>query len=233
MKYKIQQNNVLTLKDLPPEMRPRERMKNGGKDTLTDEELLAILIGAGGKDNNVTQVARNVITLLDEKKDATYEELLSIKGLGPAKASLICASLEIGRRRITSKKRQILEPLDAFHIVRHYSTRHQEQFVVLSVNSAYEVLSVDVASVGTVNQCLIHPREVFQPAISHNAVAIILTHNHPSGNLGPSKNDFGVTLRMKKCGELLGIKILDHIIFSEDDFHSMQDFHEFNTIDDL
>lgn len=233
MKYLIKQNNYLTIKEMPLEQRPRERMKNGGKETLSDEELISILIGSGGKDNNVTNVARNVIETLDKNKNASYTDLLSIKGLGPAKASLICSALEIGRRRTDRKKRQILEPVEAFNIIRHYSTRRQEQFVVLALNSAYEVLSVDVASIGTVNECLIHPREVFAPAISHNAVAVILTHNHPSGNLNASKNDFNVTQRMRSCGEILGIKVLDHIIFDEDNFHSMNDNHELKSLDDI
>jgi DNA repair protein RadC len=233
MKYLIKQNNFLTISDMPIALRPRERMKNEGKETLSDEELVSILIGAGGKDNNVTNVARNVITVLDKNNNASYEDLLSVKGLGPAKASLICASLEIGRRRTTNKKRQILEPVDAFNLIRHYSTRRQEQFIVLSLNSAYEVLSVDVASIGTVNECLIHPREVFSPAISHNAVAVILTHNHPSGNLAASDNDFKVTQRMRSCGDIIGIKVIDHIIFDEESFHSMNDNHELKSLEDF
>ncbi|MBK5200614.1 MAG: DNA repair protein RadC [Spirochaetaceae bacterium] len=223
MKYQIKQNNSLNIHEIPLDSRPRERMKTNGVSSLSDEELVAVLLGSGSKGNNVAILARNVIDVLDKKPNATYEDLLRIKGLGPAKISLICSALEIGRRRIPLKKRQVIEPKDAYKLVCHYSTRKQEQFVVISVNSAYEAISVDVASMGTVNQCMVHPREVFAPAISKSAIAVILTHNHPTGNLTPSNNDLMITKRLKQCGEILGIRVIDHIIFSEDNFHSMED----------
>jgi DNA repair protein RadC len=227
MKYQIKQNNSLNINEIPLESRPREKMKIKGVESLSDEELIAILLGSGTKGNNVAILARNVISVLDKTANASYEDLLSIKGLGPAKISLICASLEIGRRRITNRKRQVIEPKDAYRLVAHYSTRRQEQFIVISVNSAYEAISVDVASMGTVNQCMVHPREVFAPAISKSAIAVILTHNHPTGNLIPSSNDLMITKRLKQCGEILGIRVLDHIIFSEDSYRSMEDSGEF------
>lgn len=223
MKYQIKQNNLLNIHEIPLDSRPREKMKTNGVSSLSDEELLAVLLGSGTKGNNVAILARNVIEVLDKKPNATYEDLLRIKGLGPAKISLICSALEIGRRRIPIRKRQVVEPKDAYKLVCHYSTRKQEQFIVISVNSAYEAISVDVASMGTVNQCMVHPREVFAPAISKSAIAVILTHNHPTGNLTPSNNDLMITKRLMQCGELLGIRVIDHIIFSEDNFHSMED----------
>lgn len=223
MKYQIKQKNLLNINEIPINARPRERMKTNGVSSLSDEELITVLLGSGSKGNNVTVLARNVIEILDKKQNANYEDLLRIKGLGPAKISLICSALEIGRRRIPIRKRQVIEPKDAYRLVCHYSTRKQEQFVVISVNSAYEAISVDVASMGTVNQCMVHPREVFAPAISKSAIAVILTHNHPTGNLTPSSNDLLITKRLKQCGEILGIRVIDHIIFSEDSFHSMED----------
>lgn len=226
MRYKIKQSTLSKIQEMPFELRPREKMKNNGTSSLSDEELTTILLGSGNKTKNVSQLADEVVKMIDQSEEIKYANLIKIKGLGPAKVSLICAALELGRRKIYMKKRQILEPEDAYKVVRHFATRMQEQFIVIALNSAYEVLSVDVASMGTVNQCMVHPREVFATPIKKRSIAVILAHNHPTGNLHPSSNDLLITNRLKQCGEILGIKILDHIIFSEDNFYSLEENEE-------
>ena len=201
--------------------RPRERMAERGAEALSDQELLAILIGSGNKERSVTTIAREVMELLDQRNRITQEELTAIQGLGPAKATIIIAALELGRRRLPAKRRQIRTPSDVYPLIRHYSSRMQEHFLAISLNGAQEVLSINVCSIGLVNRTIVHPREVFSEALAQRATAIIVAHNHPSGILEPSVEDREVTRRLKKAGDILGIPILDHLVFSEDGFISM------------
>ena len=155
-------------------------------------------------------------------------EPLSVKeNMGLAKAALICAALELGRRRLPSKRKQIIFPSDAYPLIRHFGTRQQEHFLCISLNGAHEVVSVNVVSIGLVNHTLVHPREVFADPLRERATAGIVAHNHPSGNLTPSSDDRNVTRRLKSAGELLGIPVLDHLIFSDVAFHSMLEEDEF------
>lgn len=201
--------------------RPRERMAARGAQALSDQELLAILIGSGNKERSVTTIAREVMELLDRKSRVSQEEITSIPGLGPAKATIIIAALELGRRRLPAKRRQINTPSDLYPLVRHYASRMQEHFLAISLNGAQEVLSINVCSIGLVNRTIVHPREVFSEALAQRATAIVVAHNHPSGVLEPSTEDRDVTRRLKKAGDILGIPIIDHLIFSEEGFISM------------
>ena len=201
--------------------RPRERLLERGAQALSDQELLSILIGSGNKIRSVTSIARDVMELLDRKNRITQEELSSISGLGPAKATLIIAALEFGRRRMPAKRRQITTPSDLYPLIRHYASRMQEHFLGIALNGAHEVLSINVCSIGLVNRTIVHPREVFSEALAQRATAIVVAHNHPSGVLEPSTEDRDVTRRLKKAGDILGIPIIDHLIFSEEGFISM------------
>lgn len=201
--------------------RPRERLiLRGGAEALSDQELLSILIGSGNRDRPVNAIAKDLLELLDRKPMATNEDLMAIGGLGMAKATLIGASLELGRRRLPAKRRQISTPADIYPpLIRHYAGgRMQEHFLSICLNGAHEVLSVNVCSIGLVNRTLVHPREVFGgEAVRQRATAILVAHNHPSGNLEPSMEDKDVTRRLKQAGgDILGIKVLDHLIFSEE-----------------
>ncbi|MGI6432616.1 MAG: RadC family protein [Sphaerochaetaceae bacterium] len=212
------------MKELPPEQRPRERMESLGPASLSDLDLLTLLLGSGTSAHPVSVVAQKVLTLLDSLAADEHicpKQMQKIEGVGPAKATLICAALEIGRRRLPAKRKQLLFPSDVFPFIRHYGTRQQEHFLSIALNGAQEVLSITVVSIGSVNHTLVHPREVFAPALQQRATAVIVAHNHPSGTLTPSKNDLEVTKRLVEVGNLLGIKILDHIIFSEEGFISM------------
>ncbi len=221
MKYLIQQPIELRIKELAVCDRPRERLIKQGAESLSDQELFSILIGSGNRDRSVTSIAKELMELLDRKGQVSNDDLLAVSGLGMAKATLITAALELGRRRLPAKRRQISSPGDIYPLVRHYATRMQEHFLSVCLNGAHEVLSVDVCSIGLVNRTLVHPREVFTEAIRQRATAVVVAHNHPSGNLDPSIEDQDVTRRLKQAGDLLGIKVLDHLIFGEEGYLSM------------
>ncbi len=221
MKYLINTPSDQRIKDMAVHDRPRERMVSGGAESLSDLELLAILIGSGNKERPVNSIAKQLLEVMDKKAIIAHEDILAIQGLGMAKTTLICAALELGRRRLPAKKRQISTPGDIYPLISHYAGRMQEHFLSVALNGAHEVLSVSVCSIGLVNRTLVHPREVFVEAVRQRATAILVAHNHPSGNLEPSVEDRDVTRRLKQAGDIIGIKVLDHLVFSEDGYFSM------------
>ena len=194
--------------------RPRERLCTIGPKALSDHELVTILLGTGQRDRPVTQIAADVLTVLDRLGAHTgTEDLQAIAGLGPAKATLICAAMELARRLICPARTRIALPTDVIPLVSHYSDRKQEHFLCLSLNGAHEVIAIRVVSVGLVNRALVHPREVFAEPLTDRAAAIVVAHNHPSGHVEPSREDRDVTERLTSAGRTLGIAVLDHIIF--------------------
>ncbi|MDD2231598.1 MAG: DNA repair protein RadC [Sphaerochaetaceae bacterium] len=216
-------DNVKSIRELPPDERPRERLQNEGAMSLSDLELLCILIGSGTKGRPVQSLASDLQALLARSAAPSVPELCSISGLGTAKASVICAALELGRRLNFSSRKQIRSPGDAFPLIRHYGDREQEHFITILLNGAHEVFSIKVVTVGLLNKTLVHPREVFSDPIRERACAVILAHNHPSGSLDPSEEDLAVTSEMVTAGRLLGIKVLDHLVFSSEDYVSLME----------
>ena len=228
--YHDNNSPMLNIKEMPPSERPREKLRETGSLSLSDIELLIIMIGSGTAKHPAQTLAKGVLELLDhwqEENDITVGDLMAIPGMGMAKASIICAALELGRRRLPFHRKRIVFPSDVYPLIRHYGSRQQEHFLSVALNGAHEVVSVNVVSIGLVNHTLVHPREVFACPLRERATAIIVAHNHPSGNLVPSVDDRNVTGRLRKAGELLGIQVLDHLIFSEDSFHSMLEENEF------
>ncbi len=206
-------------------------MISHGALSLSDVELIAIMIGSGTVKNPAMKLATQILDILDRQNvddQLTVKDLLSIEGLGNAKATLICAALELGRRRLPSRRKQIIFPGDVFPLIQHIGSRLQEHFIAISLNGAHEVMSINTVSIGLVNHTLVHPREVFSTPLRERATAIIVAHNHPSGNLIPSLDDRKVTKRLKEAGELLGIKVLDHLIFSDASYRSMLEHNEWN-----
>lgn len=148
------------------------------------------------------------------------DEIALIPGIGTAKSKQISAALELGRRRTARMGRSITSPVDVYAEIRHYADRDQEQFIVCSLNGAHELIQANMVTKGLINRTLIHPREVFVLPIEKRATAIILAHNHPSGKLEPSDEDIELTKRLKDCGDLLGIKVLDHLIITPSGYFS-------------
>lgn len=209
------------LVDIPKSDRPREKLQNKGVKSLSDLELLAILLGSGTKNQDVFALAGQILKTVDENiENISVEELQKIEGVGLAKASLIAAALEFARRRIKPEGLKISFPPDILPLISHYADRKQEHFLCISINGANEVVAVRVVSVGLVNKTHIHPREVFSDPITDRASAVIIAHNHPFGSLTPSKEDVEITEQLKSAGEILGIKVLDHIIFNPKGYHS-------------
>ena len=208
------------LSEVPESDRPRERLLRMGAGAMTDEELMMLVIGSGNSARPVNKIADELLSLLDRNPDAALSELMLIPGLGMAKASAITAALELGRRRIQWKGRAVSTPADIFHEVHHYASRTQENLVVVSLNGAHEIISTVIATIGLLNTTIVHPREVFSEPLRKCAAAIAIAHNHPSGNTEPSQDDKDVTKRLIRCGEILGIRILDHIVFTDEKYYS-------------
>jgi DNA repair protein RadC len=199
----------------PSSDRPREKLLNFGPETLSDRELLSIILNTGVRGKNVIRLAEELLKELDGCNGIPMvRDLTHLSGMGESKASAVAAMLEFGRRRWGAVGIRIRHPGDIFSLVRHHADRKQERFLCLSLNGAHEVLAVRVVTVGLVNRTIVHPREVYAEAITDHAVAVVVAHNHPSGQLVPSQEDDEVTVRLNTAAGILGINFLDHIIFS-------------------
>jgi len=212
----------ISIKETPREKRPRERLRQFGPRGLSDQELLSIILGSGHKGLPVHELSALLLQAMDRQgTEISLDAMRSIKGLGEAKSSLIAAVLEFGRRRFHSSRQRISYPAEAYPLVRHYADRPQEHFLCLRLNGAHEVMGISTVSIGLVNRTIVHPREVFSQPIEERATAVIVAHNHPSGNVEPSREDISITKRLGESGRILGIDLLDHIIFSREGYYSM------------
>lgn len=206
---------------------PRERLISGGPQALADADLLAILLGSGNKQDNVFSLAKKILAVIDEKNGSlSVRDLTEIRGVGQAKACLIAASLEFARRRIKPSGLKIRQPSDVMPLLQHLADRKQEHFICFTLNGAHEILEYRTITIGLLNAAHVHPREVFADAIVDRAAAIIVAHNHPSGELLPSTEDRLITKQLREAGKILGIKVLDHLIFSPRGYYSFQEHGE-------
>jgi DNA repair protein RadC len=206
---------------LPQDSRPREKLNSYGPEALADHELLAILLNTGVQGKNVNVLATDLMELLDKEKGIpSVKELCQLTGLGLSKASAIVAMLEFGRRRWGASGTHIKRPEDIFNAVRHFADRRQERFVCLSLNGAHELLKARTVTLGLVNRTIVHPREVFADPLLDRASAIAVAHNHPSGQLKPSSEDDDVTFQLLQSARILGLRFLDHVIFTDLGFYS-------------
>ncbi len=193
----------------------RERVKQKGARSLSDCELLAVALRTGTRNTPVMSLAQRVVRELEEgRPESVFERLCGIDGMGEGKASAVIAALEIGRRFNGTARQKVSCAKDVFPLIAHFADRKQEQFICVSLNGAHEVIGIRVVSVGTVNRTLVHPREVFADPLEDRAAAVIVCHNHPSGQLEPSEEDRNITKRLVEVGEILGIPVLDHLILS-------------------
>ena len=223
---------TLLVRDLPADERPRERLLAEGAASLSNTELLAVLLRTGVKDDSVLRVAEKVLALYKERGLAAItqmsaKELSSIKGVGMAKAATILAAVELGRRLAlkAAEERTIVHgPADAAsYVMPRFRFERREHFAVLLLNAKNHILALKTVSVGTLTSSVVHPREVFQAAIEQAAAAVILVHNHPSGDPAPSGEDLAVTRRMVEAGEIMDIPVLDHVIVGYDKFISLKE----------
>jgi DNA repair protein RadC len=223
----------LTIKDLPTDERPRERLLRLGAKALSDAELLAVIIRTGTRHESALALAQRLLKGDGGKEglgflvDASIEELSSIKGIGIAKAVQIKAALELGRR-ISASSRQNAHIINCPSDVKDLLMEEmrflkKEHFKAILLNIKNHVVAVEDISVGSLNTSIVHPREVFKPAIRRSSASIILVHNHPSGDSTPSKEDLEVTKRLVKSGEILGIQVLDHVIIGDGCFTSLKE----------
>ena len=221
MKNKIEKN---AFSGIPLEQRPREKLLARGPASLSDKELLAVLLNTGIKGKNVKELACDLLALLDSNKDIpSVKEISLLSGLGQSKACAVAAMLEFGRRRYGSFASHIKKPIDIFTLVRHFADRKQEKFISLSLNGAHEVLAVRIVTIGLVNKTIVHPREVFADLIQDRAAAFCVAHNHPSGLLKSSAEDDEITERLQEAAKILGLHFVDHLIFSETDWWSFRE----------
>lgn len=219
----------MTLKDYPPETRPREKLLMFGSEALSDQELLAILLRTGTKEKSALKLAEDLLqkgglTLLTQ---ISVEELSSNKGMGMAKAAQLKAAVEISKRlaRQSSGARPVIRcPQDAAQLVMgEMSYLDREHFKVINLNTKKQVMTIDTVSIGSLNSSIVHPREVFKLPIKRSAASLILLHNHPSGDIMPSQEDVEVTKRLVEAGRILGLEILDHLIIGQNKYLSMKE----------
>jgi len=214
----------MKIKDLPKVERPREKLIKYGPEKLSNSELLAILLRTGIKGVNVVELSNKILKKFNGNSLASIgmKELKDILGLGSTKACEIVACFELGRRLLKGKQTEIiLSPSDVWDLLKDIRDNKKEHFVVFYLDSRNQEVQREVISVGTINESLVHPREVFEPAIRHSAVQVIVSHNHPAGDPNPSEEDVIITKRLVEAGKLLGIELFDHVIVTKTDYFSM------------
>lgn len=210
-----------SIKSLPEHERPREKLLAKGAAALSDKELIAILLGKGSHRHDVLTLAGKLIPIIDAKGTTlTADDLVKFDGVGKAKAASILAAVEFTRRRVKPEGIKIREPADIVPHIRHYADRKQEHFICASVNGANEVVNIRVVTIGLVDRSQVHPREVFADPIIDRASSVILAHNHPVGELTPSREDIETTKRLRRAGDIMGISVLDHIVFNRKSYFS-------------
>lgn len=218
------------VKEMPKEERPRERLIEKGPESLSNDELIAILLRTGDSNFSVMDLSKEVLyhlKSLEDLKRISVFELMTIRGIKEAKACTLIAAIELGRR-LSHVKRETKTAIKSAYDVYHHlapSMSHlmQEHFKVLFLNVKSELITEETIFIGTINQTLIHPREIFKTAIKLSAAAVIFVHNHPTGDSNPSKADIIATETLIQAAELMGIELIDHIIIGKDEFYSIKD----------
>ena len=207
---------------------PRERLRRCGAEALGDHELLAIILGTGYRGCNVLEVAGAVLEAhpKEDLMGLSLAQLVRLKGVGQAKAAVLVASLELARRSL-HKGLGVLPavtcPAEIVPMLTEIKDQRKEHFLSFYLNARNQVIHRETISIGSLSASIVHPREVFQVAVHHSAASLILAHNHPSGDVTPSKEDLDLTRRLLQAGEIMGIDVLDHIILGPDDFLSLKE----------
>jgi DNA repair protein RadC len=234
MSTKAKSLKSFTIHDLPKSERPRERLKKLGPESLSAQELLALILGRGVRGESVLMTAQKLLShfgSLEGVMNASLEDLQGIKGVGLAKASQLKACFEVARRVFTKneideevKQKEITSAKEVYDLVKSKISNYtKEHLVVLAFDSRNKFLGMDTVSIGILNTNLIHPRETFDAAIRRHAAQIIVAHNHPSGEPEPSEDDLEITKRLVESGKILGIEVTDHIIVTKNGFFSFKE----------
>ncbi len=214
------------IKDLPKIERPREKLIHYGPGRLSNSELLALILRSGKKGENVVDLANKVLKKYKAENlpHLTYDELKECSGLGPAKACEIIACFELGKRLLKGKASSLfLKPEDIWKELKDIRGHKKEHFVIFFLDSRNQEIKREIISVGSLNANLVHPREVFEPAVKNLAAQVIVAHNHPSGDTEPSEDDLTINKRLVEAGKILGIEVIDHIIVSKEGYFSFKD----------
>jgi DNA repair protein RadC len=215
---------VKTIKDMPEHSRPREKLRERGACALTDEELVAAILGMGTAGVDVRTIARQVAGLIREHKAAlTLEHLLAVPGVGLAKAGQILSAFELARRHLLKDTVKITTAADALPLLADIAGKQQEHFLCISLNGANEVIERRTVTIGLLDRSQVHPREVFADVIADRAAAVIFAHNHPSGDPKPSDADLAIHEQLTQAAKILGIRVLDHIIVTKTGHYSFQE----------
>ncbi|GLI53748.1 RadC family protein [Thermodesulfovibrio yellowstonii] len=211
------------IKSIPNFDRPREKMEKKGAKALSDLELLAVLLGSGIKGKDVFEVARDILKLAKEDfNNLNLDNLKNIEGVGLAKACQIVAAIEFSKRFLIKEGLKIKNVDDVLRITEELKDKKQEYFLSLTLDGASNLIQKRTVFIGTLNHSIVHPREIFADAITDRAAGIIFVHNHPSGDVEPSKEDIEITKRLVEVGKIVGIEVIDHIIISKNGYYSFQ-----------
>ncbi|MFT7824849.1 MAG: DNA repair protein RadC [Sulfurimonas sp.] len=204
--------------------KPREKLLAKGAQALRAYELLAVLLGSGTRGKDVIKLSREIEKIFESDFEGlNLERLTGIHGLGDAKAMQILSAIELSRRYLIKQNVKITSAADVHRELASYVYKKQEHFIVMTLDGANHIIEKRVVFVGTLNQSLVHPREVFSDAICDRAASIIIAHNHPSGQLTPSEADRRVTQRLKEVSKMVGIELLDHVIISKEGYFSFDE----------
>lgn len=217
----------MVIDDLPLHARPREKLKRLGASQLKEYELLSLIFRTGTVKHDVLDISNKILhnRNLKQLSYMSFAELLKMKGLGESKASSLVAAFEIGNRvfdTLTNELVIINSPSDVSMLLSDIKSASKEHFVAILLNARNHLMRKETVSIGTLSTSLVHPREVFEPAIRYNSASVIVAHNHPSGDPTPSDADIRITAQLVKAGEIMGIEILDHVIVSKQTFLSMK-----------
>lgn len=226
----MNKDSSFTVRDLPRQERPRERLQKFGPEALSAQELLALVIGRGIPKKSVMSIAQELLVRFGNVRaisHATIEELSQIKGIGLAKAAQLKACFELGKREELEpelKNFNIKDPESVVKAIRaSIKDKAKEHFKLILLNPRNKIIGISTISIGTLNASLVHPREVFKDAIMHSAASVVLAHNHPSGDPEPSEDDLTITKRLIEAGKILGIEVMDHIIIAKNGFFSFKE----------
>ena len=212
------------IKDLPAHNRPREKLKERGASALTDEELVAAILGRGVEGQDLRTISRSVAKLIrNHRENLTIEHLTAVRGMGLAKAAQILSAFELARRYLIKDAVKVTGAQDVVPLLAGIADKKQEHFVCISLNGAHEVIEKRIVTIGLVDRSPVHPREVYADVISDRAAAVIFAHNHPSGDLKPSNSDLKIHEQLTEAGKILGIRVLDHIIVTKKGYFSFQE----------